>query len=334
MRKINYVSTKLLSLVKAARRSKEQVMTYTLIKGSFHVTNYQPDGDSIRFKPDNIQLLANLSGHKPNLNARNHAQLRIEAIDALEIHYSPQHASGIYHQPLQLAFAARDDLLDFVGIKEIQWGDAGRLALSARDQTRGYILSRTADRYGRPISFVFSGDTKRKDGENVLLDKELLRKSYNFRALQKGLAYPTFYNGLFGDLREECTGAAQSARRDKAGIYKIDVTNSGFDVSTLHAITDGVAILPKLFRRVVDYIVYNGSAIGFKDKLAQAQEPVFDLTTNNFTHLDTFIKQSDDGNFISLTRPPETLVFDEMKTRGEHMLFSALLGNDDALRFK
>ncbi|HET6375239.1 MAG TPA: hypothetical protein VFF88_04255, partial [Methylocella sp.] len=106
-------------------------MPFTLIKGTYRVVRYSPDGDSIRFEADDSALLMGLADFRPKINARNHVQLRIEAVDALETHYSPPSGGGIYHQPLALATAARDALLDFVQIRNIELDSAGKTVVSA-----------------------------------------------------------------------------------------------------------------------------------------------------------------------------------------------------------
>ncbi|WP_339381043.1 hypothetical protein [Brasilonema sp. UFV-L1] len=55
-------------------------MPFKLIKGTFHVRNYSPDGDSIRFQPNDAGLIHSLAGGRPRFNGRKHVQLRIEAI--------------------------------------------------------------------------------------------------------------------------------------------------------------------------------------------------------------------------------------------------------------
>ena len=72
-------------------------MAFFLIKGTFHVKGYSPDGDSIRFRARNPDNWKKLSGPAAELNARGHAQLRVEGVDALETHYQG------YHQPMKLA---------------------------------------------------------------------------------------------------------------------------------------------------------------------------------------------------------------------------------------
>lgn len=309
-------------------------MPYTLIKGAYRAVHYSPDGDSIRFEADDSALLMGLADFRPKINARNHVQLRIEAIDALETHYSPPSGGGTYHQPLQLATAARNALLDFVKIRNIEWDSEGKTVVSADEHARGYILSRAVDKYGRPIAFVFTGEPSENDGAQIILDVPRLQQSYNFSALSRGLVYPTYYRGLFNDLRDACTAAVKQARLDRAGVYAIDATNKGFEASSLRVLTEQSPILPKLFRRLVEYIVNYGTAVGFKDKLAQAQEPVLDLTTANFTHFDTFVDQADGSENIRLARAPEELVFDEMKARPPAMLFSALMGVEHPPRFR
>jgi len=85
--------------------------------------------------------------------------------------------------------------------------------------------------------------------------------------------------------------------------------------------------MPKLFRRLCEYMVNYGTAIGFKEKLAQSKEPVLDLVNNNFTHFDTFIEQDLDSAVIRLTRLPEQLIFDPMPARTVNT-FSVLMNSE------
>jgi hypothetical protein len=289
-------------------------MPFRLIKGTFHVRNYSPDGDSIRFRPDNPDLIRRLTGgDRARFNARGHVQLRIEAIDALETHYNPQSGGGTLHQPLGLANQALDHLLAFVGITDVVWDSTHRTVLNALDDVPGYILARAVEKYGRPITFVFTGNAPEDDGRNVRLEVDRLRESYNYDALVGGYAYPTYYTGLFSDLREALTDAVRAARADGRLIHNADRTTDGVVVTSLGSITEEFVILPKLFRRLSEYLVNFGTVTGFKRKLAESREPVLDLRRCHFTHFDTFVEES--GNQIKLTRFPEELVFDEMPAR-------------------
>ena len=299
-------------------------MPFTLIAGTFEVVNYSPDGDSIRFAPDNLSLLNRLTGGHAKVNARGHVQLRIEAIDALETHYTPPSGGGVYHQPLRWADAATDRLLDYAGIGNIEWDSSHKTILAADDGTPGYILCRTVEKYGRPIAFVYAGEPPEADGAAVKLHPVRLRDSYNYVVLDEGLAFPTYYKGLFADLRGALTERAAAARDADRGVWSDDVTNTGVDVTGLAALTTDAVILPKLFRRLSEYLANTGSVDGFKAKLAEAAEPVLDLVDNNFTHLDTFIEQ--DGTRITLTRKPEDLVFDEMAHAPGHPFAAVMAG--------
>lgn len=289
-------------------------MPFVLIKGSFHVIAGSPDGDSIHFDAADTELFKHLDGLVKIRNG--HAQLRVEAIDALETHFTvPGAGGGTFHQPPEWAGKATDRLLDFVGIRNVQWNAAHSRIVSADDGVEGFILTRAADKFGRPISFVYAGSGDRPDGSAVMLDLPLLKQSYNYHALAEGLAYPTFYKGLFADLRRELTRVSKDARAAQRGLWPDDVTNTGFDATDMAAMQQQVVILPKLFRRIALELSTTGSATGFKQAMIASKEAVLDLIDQNFTHFDTFIDQPAGTVRIRLTRKPEELVFDPMPLR-------------------
>jgi hypothetical protein len=66
-------------------------MAMFLIAGSFRITGAQPDGDSIRFTPDDPAKWNLMTGaNRVKRNASGAAQLRLDAIDALETQPYPQ----------------------------------------------------------------------------------------------------------------------------------------------------------------------------------------------------------------------------------------------------
>ncbi len=78
-------------------------MAMFLIAGGFRITGAQPDGDSIRFTPNDPAKWDLIVGqNRVRRNASGAAQLRLDAIDALETHYGTPRT----HQPLGLAHAA------------------------------------------------------------------------------------------------------------------------------------------------------------------------------------------------------------------------------------
>ncbi|MFZ5593728.1 MAG: hypothetical protein ACOY4D_05630 [Pseudomonadota bacterium] len=176
-------------------------MPLTLIQGHYRIVHAAPDGDSIKFYPNNPDLW---QGMGVRTNHAGGAQLRLDGIDALETHYQPKGGSlGMLHQPALFAQASSTELLTFLGFKKVVRGDREIVISAQPEQTPGFILTRFADTYGRSVAFAFKGSPGHPDGSAVTLDKVLLRASANYHLLAQGLAYPTYYSKLYPDLRQE-----------------------------------------------------------------------------------------------------------------------------------
>lgn len=285
-------------------------MPFTLIKGTFHVVGYSPDGDSIKFKADNPENWKKIAG-TPKLNKKGHVQIRMEAIDALETHYLPKIKGAKYqHQPEFYSKAARDFLIDSVGIKKVIWGIKNSRVSSALDGTRGFILTRSIDnpKYGRPVSFIYEGNIKKQDGAMIHLDVAFLKLSVNYKLLETGLVYPTFYPTLFYDLRNEMIYATRQSRKSKRGLWKKDKT-SNLIFNNSKSITDVHPIFPKLFRRLIEHIASGGNLKSFKKFLANKKDGLLILPQAQHTDaLDYIIKIA--GKKLSMTILPENLIFD------------------------
>ncbi|MFN8493782.1 MAG: hypothetical protein U0350_39635 [Caldilineaceae bacterium] len=278
-------------------------MPFFVIAGTFHIQGYQPDGDSIRFKANNEANWAKLSGPTVALNGRRHAQLRLEAIDTLETHFMNT------HQPLALANKATEALLHGLGITGLETDALRTQVTAAVDGTEGYIISRSVEKNHRPVAFVFAGKPPVADGAKFFLDVAHLRKSVNYQQLETGLAYPTYYQGLFPDLRKACTNAVHKARAEHLGLWAEDRTNTGFTVDGLAAITERNVILPKLFRRLVEYLQGGGTVGVFKEYMEARAEAIFIISTAHYTHFDTILEVA--GETVRMTEPPENLLFIE-----------------------
>jgi endonuclease YncB( thermonuclease family) len=287
-------------------------MPMTLIKGSFKILNAAPDGDSIRFYPNNPDLWKQLKS-PVRTNKSGGAQLRLDAIDTLETHYQPKGGSlGVLGQPKKFGEGAAQELLTFLGFTSVR-RKAGEIVTSATpDAVPGYILTRFADKYGRSVAFAYKGSSPEADGGSVNVTPQLLKKSANFHLLQVGLAYPTFYSKLFVDLRKALTKAAVEARTSKKGLWAEDKTNNGFELDSLATLTDEAVILPKLFRRLVDYLAINDGSEdlgGFEAFLKALDDRVIILPDGQVTGFDFVVKT--EGQKVSLSVLPENLVFME-----------------------
>jgi hypothetical protein len=280
---------------------RRQSVPFYQIEGTFHVVGYSPDGDSVRFRASDAADWSRLSGPPVELNARGHAQLRFEATDTLETHYEDK------HQPLELATEALEFLLEEIGVTDVEWNASRSTVISANDGTTGYVLSREVEENRRPVAFAFVGSPPETDGDEVFLNEEILRTSLNYRSVERGLAYPTYYKGLFSDLREEMTAAVERARGTGEGVWAVDRTNQGFLVEGLNSVTDEHVILPKLFRRLARFLEAGGPVSGFKAFLEAQAEEVMILPAAHATHFDTVVEVEDD--VVRMTEPPENLVF-------------------------
>jgi hypothetical protein len=304
------------------------------IPGSYKVVGASPDGDSVRFYPDDPTVFQ-LAGLPVRLNAHGGAQLRLDAIDALETHYTPPRSKHTWRQPRDLALAAGDQLLTLLGFSGIQRAEDGTVTAATPDSTRGYILTRFADTYGRAVSFAYAGDRAGTDEEQtpdadsdeqdaavrvavgglptVHLDVPELTRSANYQLLSAGLAYPTFYSKLYVDLREALAKEADHARSERTGIWAQDVTHHGFDLTSRDQLENELVILPKLFRRLAEFLSLDEtgsvSLTGFRAFLAQHDDRLYTVPAGQSTGFDTLVKVR--GRHVRLTLAPEHIVFVE-----------------------
>ena len=281
-------------------------MPFRIIKGTFHVVGYSPDGDSIRFKAKNPKLWDLLGGKSVERNNQGCAQLRIEGIDTLETHYNQK------HQPIILANSATNYLLRLLKIKNVKWSVPRRKVISADDNVDGYILVRRTDTYNRPISFVFAGRCQYKDGQSIYLDTKNAKGSINYKMLLEGHAYPTFYDGMFHDLRDLFAKVTVKARSSRSNIWSKDKTNRYTLINSLNHITNQYILFPKLFRRLVDYIAINrNTSLNIKHFISYLEKKsikILILDKKQLTHFDHVISVNETGK-IKLSEKPENLVF-------------------------
>lgn len=296
-------------------------MPFIVIEGTFHLvgqtstgkpSGFEPDGDSIQFKPADPLLLERLErvGRAFRLTAIGSTQLRFEGIDALELHYDGT------HQPRPLADQARDFLTGELDLNPVPYRPPKSVRVQppiAKDATPGYILSRALEAHGRPVAFAFEGASPASDGSEVVLKTPLLRRSLNYKSVAAGHAHPLFYDTLFVDLRETFAKAAVSAREKERGLWKKDRSHNGVRVTNQAELEQNGVVFPKLFRRLTEFLAQQPpAASGFLPWVADKREQVLDLPSNNFTHFDNVLRMQ--GDEVRLTRRPEEIVFVSAKT--------------------
>jgi len=310
----------------------------TSIAGRFRIAGASPDGDSVRFVPDDPAAWSR-AGIRARVNASGGAQLRLDAIDALETHFSPPGGRGTWHQPADLAVAATAALLHSLGFTSWQRSaDTGTIGDPQPTDVPGWVVTAGADINGRPIAFVLAGDRASAgpawsaggsaggaDGP-VTLTPAMLGDTVNTAQLADGLAYPTFYDELAGDLRQALAATAVAARAARVGVWARDVTTVGFEVTGRRQLETDIVVLPKLFRRLAEYLSLNGAGDGgasvslarFGEFLAVSADAVRVMGDGavgdgTLTTLADLVEV--DGQRVRLIESPERLVFVEKVTR-------------------
>ena len=286
-------------------------MPLNLIKGQYRVAHSEPDGDSVHFIPDDADAFTKLHINA-HLGAGGAAQLRLDAIDALETHYTPPaHGASRMHQPLDLAHAAGAMVLDLLGFTNVV-RDGETVASATPDAVPGYILTRFADQYGRPVSLAYAGAAGEADQAEVFVDAARLHTSVNYQLLADGLVYPTFYSKLYPDLRRELTTAAGDARAAKTGVWASDATTSGATITAIADITDQLVIMPKLFRRLAEYFALGAGSVsldGFAAFMKSHNDRLYVISDAHATGFDNVITV--DGQTVRLDKDITDLIFIE-----------------------
>jgi endonuclease YncB( thermonuclease family) len=225
---------------------------YRKIDGMFILAGKQPDGDSIRFKANNLNDWKKLKrSHliKPS-NVDQSVQLRLEGVDAPELHY------GTARQPL--GEVARDWLLNAMGFSNVTYKSDGMTVVSSQPpEVRGTILSQAAEANGRPVSYILlEADAHKAKVHNgwVYVGQDLLPSTMNARLLAASMAYLTVYSTTPDEHISLLREIAIGARNGGQGIYAADSTPLFRLVSQDDIGPQGALILPKLFRRASDYL--------------------------------------------------------------------------------
>lgn len=104
------------------------------------------------------------------------------------------------------------------------------------------------------------------------------------------------------------TEAVGRAREAKRGVWAEDRTNAGFEAEGLGSITNEHVVMPKLFRRLAEYLHAGGSVAGFKEFLEAKDEELIVISTVHPTHFDTVVEV--EGNMVRMIEPPENLIFE------------------------
>lgn len=277
-------------------------MAFTWIRGRLVVVGYSPDGDSVRFVPDEIATVRGLeNGRRVRPSERDGSiQLRLDAIDAPETHYQDQ------AQPL--ADEARTTLLEAVGFRDVRF-DGDTVSAATPDSVPAAICAALVEVNGRPVALLVTGEAAagHEDGDEVD-PATVVDASVNATQTSNGRAYLTLYSSTpepvrrrFLELAADATGAGSVWAADRSGGFTL---TKQADVGP-----DGALILPKLFRRATDYLRADTSDTFLEWLRAQVSDDDPVEAAGRRTTLSALVTQ--DGGRVSLTVPITDLVFVE-----------------------
>jgi len=221
---------------------------YRAVRGEYVILGKQPDGDSIRFRAEDVNLFKHLpgGGHVKITPADQTVQLRFQGIDAPELHYRGE------SQPF--GRQARDVLLNEMNFGLVTY--SGLMVTNVQREVHGAVLVRQAEQHGRPISYLLweSDANGLNDGDMVDVGPDLLKPTINHLMLERGMAYPLFYTSMPTEHIQVFRATAKTARDNEIGMWPQDVTKL-FELVTEESIgPDGQLLFPKLFRRCTDYL--------------------------------------------------------------------------------
>ena len=223
------------------------------VTGTFIVVGKSPDGDSIRFIPDDETGLDDIyRAHllRPS-NVDGSHQLRLDGIDAPETHY------GKFAQPL--GDVTRDYFLKkVVGFTSVTFGRNETVTAAMPETIKGAILTAAADPHGRPIAYILDHGRPNPFGVQThgMVSADTVRHTANFHMVANGEAYALLYTSQPRSHRAVLSAAGKAARAAKKGVWKLDATPR-FPLNVRNDLLagepDAKLIFPKLFRRAMDY---------------------------------------------------------------------------------
>lgn len=263
-------------------------------------------------------------------------QLRLQGIDALETHYSPSNLiapkglgskksskaeapkKGKFRQPATYGDMATSEMMKLFGVENMTWAKSGYGATYVKqievikgkktstyksknnDPLEGYVIVNDIERKGRPISWVFAGKTRTRDGAKLTTAKlnATLKNSINYQLLANGLVYPYFFFTLAAKLRNNLVEAVESAQKEKLNIWSLDKTMDGILLKKSSQITGDHLLFPYLFRRII------------KHKFRRMMEGYWDALKNKKSYkpkveslfLDSFYKDTNPYVYIISSR--------------------------------
>jgi hypothetical protein len=202
--------------------------------------------------------------------------------------------------------------LSRLGFTDVQRRPDESVTATTPETVPGFVLTRGADVHGRCIALAGRGTPPGTSGLEIDVDTTVLRTTVNHHLLSTGLVYPTFYRSLFTSLRVEMADAVKEVRDAGRGLWTSDATTTGAKITGLSWLTDDVVILPKLFRRLVDYFQLGTMPLAcFPAFLAGVGDRFSVLSTGERCRGMHRVVEVTNGGTVKMTHPPEDMLFED-----------------------
>jgi endonuclease YncB( thermonuclease family) len=277
----------------------------------------EPDGDTVRFRPDHRDGVCG-ARRCPEFKAGGTVNVRFASVDAPELHYR------CGDQARDIAVAARDSMLAGIGFREVRFiapkhGIPTRVASALPQASRGYLLVTGLDTAShRVVAYVFAGPPPNTDGAIVPLSAESVRTSVNVQLVRDGLAYPLFYEDtVTPEILKIFDQALATARTSQRPLWTRDTSRNWNVVRGVRDLS-GLAVWPKLVRRLCDYLNSGHAGVGgFPAWLRQAphrNDVLWIRSTRRYARLTDVVAVR--GEAVTLRFAPEDLVTATAHRRG------------------
>src|SRR5262245_3211613 len=289
---------------------------YTVIHGQYRIHRAdsprqgpQPDGDTVRFEPNNLQLLDTLprfSGQAPDIRSRG-INVRYECIDTLETHFEQAHQNDAF------AFAARDKNLALLGFTNVVFlaDDPNIVSSVDADPLPGYVIANGIEANGRLLGLTYTGTPPAGDGQRFFVDEAVLDQSVNAKLVQAGLGYVEPYDTMPISLVNRMRTLTRAARKAGVGIFGAESVGVG-KAATIASLDDaqGLVMWPKLFRRLTTFFHFGMQGLsGFDAWIRQdvvKRDDTLRLPDGEKANMHDTYEFS--GNQLSLRYNPEDLI--------------------------
>lgn len=263
------------------------------IKGTLDLAQFWPGGDAdadtvkvslagiknpFRFKPDGAKeikttvfdtAVVRSKFGKTAVIAKATIDVRLQGIDAPELHYKPQKFRQHHAESAAVALGARLAL-------------SGKTVLPCRVITRVEEPNDVCDMYARVV-----GDVVVRLGESYVNLNEWL--------VAQGWAFPAFYTSMSAEEIGRLTQLSEKARKAKKNLWRtgaytpqvgpFDATLRMRKKGSSSAPEDGPVIWPKFFRRLVEWqLLKSGAAPTLKAHLSTPSGERFVLAAELLAH--------------------------------------------------